>query len=369
MKKTKVLHIQLLPLLSGVQRVSLNEITEVNLSSPDKFLYSLVCSIEGPLTVELSQNKIEFFTIPELKRNISPFDDIRAVYKLYKLMKKEKYHVVHTHSSKTGFLGRIAARLAGIPKIVHTVHGFSFPAAKSKLSKFIFFAMEWLAKFATHELIVLNQSDYDISIKQLKYNENVVTIVPNGVNVCKFKPNSIVNMTLRIVMVGRLWEQKNPMCLLLASKLLLEKYDNIEIDFIGDGDLRVEMQAYIDLHKLSNKVKILGWSNKVEKLLPSYDLFVLPSLWEGMPLAILEAQACGLPAIVSDIPGNADLVIDGVNGLLFETNNHIQLFKLIEKMYLTDDFRLKLSNKARDIVCQSFSSEIRNNMVIELYRR
>lgn len=363
----KILHIQLLPLLSGVQRVSLNEINEVTDKYPSDFEYSLVCSYEGPLTQELSKSKISYFTVPQLKRNISPSSDLKALYSLYKIIKANSFDVVHTHSSKTGLLGRVAAKCSGTKRIIHTVHGFSFPASKNKLSKFIFYFMEWLAKFCTHELLVLNKTDYNIATKQLRYDPDSVTLVPNGINTEKFAPNDNINLNLRIVMVGRLWEQKNPMCLAKAAKLLTDKYNDIEIDFIGDGELRNNLQDYIVKHNLSDKVKILGWSSSVESLLPYYDVFVLPSLWEGMPLAILEAQACGLPAVVSNIPGNSDLIENGVNGYLFEKNNSIELFRQIEKIYLDDGLRRQLSLNAREIVCNKYSCQIRNRIVTDLY--
>ena len=365
----KVLHIQLLPLLSGVQRVSLNEIHELNRDHPNEFEFSLVCNSEGPLTDELKKEGVSYFILPDLKRNISPVSDLKALYKLYALMKKNKFDIVHTHSSKTGCLGRIAAKLAGVPKVLHTVHGFSFPAAQNKISKLVFYTMEWIAKFATDELIVLNKYDYEIAVNQLKFKEKIVNIIPNGVDVNKFSPSQAKSDSFKVIMVGRLWEQKNPKCLLLAAKLLLDKYKNIKVDFIGDGELRESLESYIKSNNLSDNVNILGWSNNVEEMLPHYDLFVLPSLWEGLPLAILEAQACGLPTIVSDIPGNSDLVIDGVNGFLFEKNNDVELSEKIERTYLNSDLCLSLSNAARSHVCTNYSSQIRNDKILNLYYR
>jgi len=364
----KVLHVQLLPLLSGVQRVSLNEIIEVDKDYPMLCEFSLVCSSEGPLTAEMNKNNVDVFTIPELKRAISPWNDIKALFKLYKLIKNSKFDVVHTHSSKTGLLGRIAAKLAGTPIVVHTVHGFSFPSAKNIISKLTFYLMEWFAKFFTSHLIVLNKTDFDISVDQLRYCKKKVHIIPNGVNITKFQPSEKKQDTFRVVMLGRLWEQKNPMCLVRAAALLVTKYPNIEIDFIGDGELRNEIDCFLEDNSLMDNVKVLGWSDNVECLLGNYDLFVLPSLWEGMPLAILEAQACGLPTIVSDIPGNSDLVMDGLNGFLFEKNNHIALSNLIEKVYLDPVLCKKLSLYSREHVSDNYSCDIRNNKVINLYQ-
>ncbi|WP_235963053.1 glycosyltransferase, partial [Ruegeria haliotis] len=141
-----VLHIQLLPLLTSVQRVSLSEIVEVYENNPEKYNFSVACNGKGPLTLKLEEFGIDYFIIPELKRNVEPVSDFRAVFKLYKIIKHNKFDIVHTHSSKTGFLGRIAARLSGTPLVIHTVHGFSFPMTTNRFAKFVFFVMEWFAK-------------------------------------------------------------------------------------------------------------------------------------------------------------------------------------------------------------------------------
>lgn len=363
----KILHLQLLPLLSGVQRVSLNEIIEVRDSHIGQYEFFVACSSEGELTKQLSLLGIKFFIIPELRRSVSPYHDLLALYKLYRLIQKHQFDIVHTHSSKTGFLGRLAAKIAGTTKIIHTVHGFSFPSAKNKINKSIYFLMEWLAKFATDELIVLNKSDYDISVKQIRFKPEIVNIIPNGVNVNKFKPRNNKSEIFRVVMVGRLWEQKNPMCLLKAAKKLLKEYSDIEFHFLGDGEFRLQMEQYIHCNGLKDNVKILGWSNKVDELLPTYDLSVLPSLWEGMPLAILEAQSCGLPVIATDIPGNSCLINNGVNGYLFPINEYLDLYEKIEYLYLNKEQYELLSKNARENIVENYSSSSRNQSVINLY--
>ncbi|WP_432459151.1 glycosyltransferase family 4 protein [Agarivorans sp. QJM3NY_25] len=363
----KILHLQLLPLLSGVQRVSLNEIQEILQEFSHDIEYQMACSSFGPLTKKLDEIGVVTHVIPTLKREISPYNDIVSIYHIYKLVRREKYDVVHTHSSKTGFVGRIASKLAGSKKIIHTVHGFSFPAANSFSAKLCFFIMEWLAKFFTDQLIVLNNADREIAIYKLGYNNKAVKVVPNGVDVDLFSPADKTSNEFRIVMVGRLWKQKNPMCLLRAFKKVVEIDSSITLDFVGDGDLRHEMLSFIENNNLSRNVKIVGWKDDVFNLLNSYDLFVLPSLWEGMPLAILEAQSCGLPTVVSDIAGNRDLVTDGFNGLLFETNNDDILFEAMKRLYLDRNELKRFSNNARNNVLQNFSNKKRNLDVMSIY--
>ncbi|MEZ9758788.1 glycosyltransferase family 4 protein [Vibrio breoganii] len=364
----KVVHVQLLPLLSGVQNVSLNEIKQMK----DDFDFSVICSDEGDLTQALTDIGVSFYTINSLCREINLIKDLQSFYKLYKLLKDMKPDIVHTHSSKTGFLGRIAAKFARVDNVIHTVHGFSFPSSNSFISRKIYYLMELVATKFCDKIIVLNDSDYLITKNQLRVHPDKIEIIPNSVDTDLYRPLCSevkdINEPLRVVMVGRLWEQKNPMCLIKAIKFIRDDGYNVTLDYVGDGELTNNIQKYVVANELYDCVRLLGWNKEVYKILPSYDIFVLPSLWEGMPLAILEAQACGLPTVVSNIPGNKDLVIDGVNGYLFESDNYLDLKEKI--LLFTDKEKTKeMSVSARDHILSNYSSDKRNVKVSCLYNK
>ncbi|HDH7461920.1 TPA: glycosyltransferase, partial [Escherichia coli] len=157
--------------------------------------------------------------------------------------------------------------------------------------------------------------------------------ISNGVDTEKFRPyakndkelcrRNIYNICdddIIIGMIGRLWPQKNPLCLLKAISQLIKSNKKIKCVFIGDGELYGEMADFINDNALHDSVKLLGWRNDTPILLNAMDIFVLPSLWEGMPLAILEAKSCGLPCVVSNIQGNRNIINGVDNGLLFDLN-------------------------------------------------
>lgn len=363
-QKLKILHVQLLPLLSGVQRVSLNEIEHQR----NVFDYSLVCSHEGPLTELLKTINIPCYTIPHFCRELSARKDLNAFWELYKLLRQKKFDVVHTHSSKTGVIGRIAAKFARVPKVIHTVHGFAFPAATSKKSFYLYFFMEWFAKFFTDELIVLNKCDQDIAVNKLGYAKKNVHIIPNGVDINKFLPNLIPkpNPPIKIIMVGRLWPQKDPKTLFRAVKMLLEKNIDVTVTFVGDGELMHELNKLAENYP--KNIIFLGWKDNISELLPQQSVFVLPSLWEGMPLAILEAMSCGLPCVVTNIPGNNDLVRDGYNGFLFEIADHEKLAFLLENYYNNPELLSEHSRNARAFVKEHFTLDARNDAVSKIYK-
>lgn len=361
----KVLHIQLLPLLSGVQRVSLNEI----LSLRDKFNYTVVCSSEGALTEELDKNNINYKTISSLVREISFFKDVKAIIELYCHIYSSSYDVVHTHSSKTGFIGRVTAKIAGVKNVIHTVHGFAFPSAKSKIQYFIFFSMEYIAKFFTNKLIVLNDVDYNYAINKLNYKKENVEVLVNGVDVNYFSYSLRDNRKeVKFLMVGRLWEQKDPITLLNAV-LKLKGLGSFKIDIIGDGELYNRCEVFIEENELGGIIKLHGWQKNVKEFLSDSDVFILPSRWEGMPLAILEAMSSGLPCIVTDIPGNNHLVHNNINGFLFNCGDD-EMLSMKMRLFI-DNYPLidSMSYQARNMAISQYSLNSRNEKIVEMYEK
>ncbi|HCO1401679.1 TPA: glycosyltransferase, partial [Escherichia coli] len=154
-QKTKIVHVQLMPLLSGVQRVSLQEIERL---PKNEYEISVICKEPGPLVDGLRED-INKFYIPSLCREISLINDLRSLYLLYKNFKREKYDIVHTHSSKTGVLGRVAAKLAGVPCIIHTVHGFAFESAKRSYVRLLYRILERIGAKCSTKIICLHEDD------------------------------------------------------------------------------------------------------------------------------------------------------------------------------------------------------------------
>lgn len=371
-------HLQLLPLLSGVQTVTLEEFVSLD---REKYRPVLICKEPGPLTEAVQKEGVASHYVQDLVRPIAPRKDWRAFMGLLNTLRALKPHILHTHSSKTGMLGRLAARMAGVPVVVHTVHGFAFPFASSRLVYSIYFLVEFIGARFCDALIVLNESDRRIAVDQLKMKADKVRLIPNGVRLqglarAKGEARSRIRQavfeaddeTLCVGMVGRLWRQKNPGCLLEAAKKVLARAERpVKFFFIGDGELREELDQSIVAAGLQGRITVLGWRTDVPRLLSALDIFVLPSRWEGMPLAILEAMASGLAVVVSDIPGNHDLVEHEVDGLLFESEDADGLAGQLLRLVVEGDFRNTLALAARTKVVEHYQLESRNQKVFELY--
>ncbi|WOB82041.1 glycosyltransferase family 4 protein [Providencia sp. PROV114] len=374
----KIAHIQLLPILSGAQRVTLDELQRL---SNDEYIKYLICNGEGPLTNEARKLGIIVIIVKSLKREISPYHDLISLYSLFKIIKKENFDIVHTHSSKTGVIGRLASFFSKVPLIVHTVHGFSFPSAKNKIQLLLYYLMERLGSLCGDILICLHEEDKKISINTLKQPESSVYVIPNGVDIKKFNPlcdekKKLLRQIFKyrdtdilIGMTGRLWEQKNPLFLFNSLIDTLKLNNHIKLIFIGDGELSNVLKKQIQSHHLENQVILMGWCNNTETILNTLDIFVLPSKWEGMPLAILEAQSTGLPCVVSNISGNRALVTEGNDGFLFELDNKPSLNAAVNQLIHNKELRIELGKHAREKIMSQYSIDKRIEKIDSIYKR
>ncbi|CAH7396031.1 Glycosyltransferase family 4 protein [Vibrio chagasii] len=364
--KVKIAHVQLLPLLTGVQNVTLSELC--NLS--DNFEKHVICQSKGPLTKVCHEQGYKYHTIPSLIRNISPLQDLKSFYHLYKLFKENKFDIVHTHSSKTGVLGRLAAKLAKVPVIVHTVHGFPFDSTNNKVLRGFYALLEVAGALVSDKIICLHEDDKNICIKKLGIRDDKIKVLRNGVDLCRFFPADpsskssikqelgIDDNQLVVGMIGRLWEQKNPHALVSSAIDLLKKRNDVVFVFIGEGELEAELKLRARAYQ--QHIRFLGWRNDTESILRAFDIFCLPSKWEGMPLAIIEAMASGLPCVVSDIPGNKHLIEHGKNGSLFSLLRETELTSCLSELLGNQEVRaemgrinIEISSEQHDVVSRT----------------
>lgn len=375
-RRVRIAHLQLLPLMSGVQKVSLDELTRLDRS---RFEPVVVCKEAGPFTEALARAGIACHCVPELVREISPVHDWRALRRLAKLFREERFDIVHTHSSKTGILGRLAGRLAGVPVVMHTVHGYAFPAARNAFQSGLYLSLEWLGARIADALVLLKQDDLDVARLRLHASQKRLHLLPNGVDVARYAPRTEARSEIRrhrlgidddcvaVGMVGRLWQQKNPDCFVRAAIRLLQDGRNVQFYLVGDGERAAELEACIREAGHADRIRILGWRDDVHELLAGLDVFVLPSRWEGLPLAILEAMSAGLPTVVSDIPGNRDLVEHEVDGHLFRPDDDADLAARLEPLIADAGLRRQMGGNARDKVLRHYDLAERVKKMESLY--
>lgn len=315
-KKIKLFHLQLLPLLTGVQNVMLDMFDSLDTNKYELYVAS---NPHGPLINELNKRKINHLPLKFMFRTINPLDFL-AFFELFFLFKKYKFDIVHTHSSKTGLLGRITAKLAGIKHIVHTSHGFAFHDFQSLFIKKTFMLLERFANNFSDKVIFVNQLQMEYAIKhKLVKSSKAVTIhnaVPiNGSPRLDFHKDKLVFGS-----AGRFCKQKNYYNSLKIIIKVCKKFPKVEFIIIGEGDDYEKSKKLVQENQLTERIKLPGFTRERESFFNSIDVFFLNSLWEGLPLAILEAMSYGLPVLCSDILGNLDAV-GSENGYLSKANN------------------------------------------------
>lgn len=259
-------------------------------------------------------NRVHLIQVKNYQREISIKRDLAALKEMREITKDIQPDVVHLNSSKAGILGRWLFRNSKIP-VFYTPHGYSFLMANtSKRKRFFYRSLEKMFAFKNIETIACSKSEYEIT-KQLTSN---ATYVDNGINLKEFDNINInhkINFNhLKIATLGRISFQKNP----IMFNQIAEIFPNLEFIWIGDGDLRDKLTA--------PNIKITGWVDNKTALnyLSSADIFILTSLWEGLPMALLEAMYMKKICIVSDVCGNRDVIRDEYNGYICNTVNQFQ---------------------------------------------
>ncbi|MBI4055705.1 MAG: glycosyltransferase [Elusimicrobia bacterium] len=311
--------------------------------------------------------------LPEMVRPIHPLKDFRALLKLWRLLKKERPQVLHLHSSKAGFLGRLAGLLAGVPKIYYSPHGYSFRMTDSLFfMRRLYYALEWLASRIGHIVAV---APGEKAMAQKLAGRRPIYPIYNAVPDPCATPRDEVRAELRepgsaggavISACGRIAAAKNPEAFLRLARRLIEKYPQIQIQWIGGGE-KGEVEKFLNLALrwgVSGNLRLTGWlarPNALEELQKS-DIIVHYSLWDVLPNAVLEAMGLGKPTVVSEA---VDSILDEKTGLVAKDEQELlqKTCRLIE----SPELRKELGEAARKSVREQYSLQRMISQLEALY--
>lgn len=327
-ERTKVLHIITRLIIGGAQQNTMITASQLDSRKFDVMLVSgPQTGSEGSLIGEVTRRGVKLQILQELVREISPFKDLAALLKLYRLMRSQAFSIVHTHSSKAGILGRIAAKMAGVPVIVHTVHGWSFHDRMRAPRRWLFVTLErWMAAMSD-ALVVVSSVLEEMGLREGIGRPGQYVTIYSGIDLAEFDQSASERDQKRrelgipagvpvIGTIGRLSPQKSPEDFLAAARKVIQQMPEVRFLIVGDGPLRGRVEESIRAAGISDKVLLTGIRHDVPGLMASLDVFVLSSLWEGLPRVIPQAMAAGRPVVCTNVDGNAEAVLDGVNGLL-----------------------------------------------------
>jgi glycosyltransferase involved in cell wall biosynthesis len=313
-------------------------------------------------------------------RSPSLVNDIMAIWRLFWFVRKGGYDIVHTHTSKAGITGRIAAKLACVRCIVHTPHGHIFYGYFSAPMTAVFVYLERFTGLFTNALITLTQAEKrDYLLRSIGTPDRIFPVY-SGIDLGPFMHPERSRQDMRKELglndsqfvagtVARLDHIKNHHLIISAALRLKNEYKDIRFVFVGDGELRDELSARIADHGLSDRFVFTGWRNDIPDLLAAFDIFIMCSKNEGMGRAFVEAQAAGVPVIGTRVGGIAEVLDEGRTGYLVDPDHADELAEKIEVLYRQRSHRSALSDACRKWVDPKFSAALMVDEIESVYRK
>ena len=313
--------------LGGAQEVAMRVVSSLDRR---RFRPVLIAGDGGLRTEEAhALEGVDVHVIPSLVREIRPLQDLRALWELVATFRRLRPKIVHTHSSKAGILGRLAAWLAGVPCILHTIHGYGVTPAQPLWLQHMVIKLEWMVGRVTTHWIAVSQADRRQGLEWELFSASKVSVVRPGIDPTAFAARidqaerdrlraalGVGPEQLLVGTVSCLKPQKSPEDFIRVASLVCQRMPAAKCVLVGDGALRPQIEAMIHSHGLQDRVTLLGWRRDVASLLKAFDVFVLTSQWEGLPCAILEARASRIPIVATRVGGSAEAIIEGIQGTL-----------------------------------------------------
>ena len=376
-QKTKVLHIITNLPIGGAQDNTLITVERLN---RERYSVALMCAPEGEWVQRaLEIPGLDLVFVPNLIQKINLLKDFAAFWNIYKYIRKGQFEIVHTHSSKPGFLGRIAARIAGAPIIIHTIHGFPFNDFMNPFIRKVFIIIERMLTHFSDCLVTVSKLNLEKAIKLRIAKRQKFVNIYSGIDFKKFDVKidvkskrseiGIIDGRAVVGMVGRLSQQKAPWNFIKSVPYVLDRYKETIFLIVGDGELMSEMKNLACDLGINDNILFLGFRDDLPEILRILDIYVLTSQWEGFGRSLTEAMYVGCPVIATGVEGVPELVQNGETGVLVPVNDPVALSKEIIEMLLDRAMRKRLGRMARLRINQSFKANIMVKNIDELYQR
>jgi glycosyltransferase involved in cell wall biosynthesis len=314
---------------------------------------------------QTAHGAVRAFYMPELVREINPSADLKALLRLRRLFETEKPDVVHLHSSKAGFLGRLAARLAGVQSIYYSPHGYGFlQQDRSAASRTLYKCLERLVS-GIGEIVAVSPSEATLA-QELSGRRPVHTVCDGVIG--NFDGPLTPHDGTIVGGCGRLAAARDPGAFVNLCQRLTDSRNGLHCVWIGGGEEEASVKRHLENMNLLSKVEVTGWlePDAAAARLRQLDIFVHYSRWDGLPNAVLEAMAMGLPVVASDIPANRDAIVPGETGFLARSEKDLleHCLKLIDD----PDLRKKMGEAGRRRAAQEFSHAASLKRLAQLYR-
>jgi glycosyltransferase involved in cell wall biosynthesis len=331
-----------------------------------EFRNDIVCS-PGP---HLSQVRVPGGTVTalDIPRGLSPAGASRLLGRLVRHLRTQSYTIVHTHNSITGVIGRLAARMAHVPVVIHTTHGFHFHEHMSAVQRAPYVAAErWSARLC--DVLLFQNREELAQVDKLRLRPRQGSyLVGNGINIDQFPSRAGLPNNRRPVLlcVARLEPVKN-LPMLFDALEMLRRFDPV-VWLVGEGPYREQYEAELQRRGLRESVEFLGYRYDIPELTAAADIAVLTSLKEGIPRALMQAMAVGLPVVATDVKGTREVVADGATGFLVPLGDATQLADRLAQLLESEDLRRTMGVAGVAHVRRHFDEERVTERLVDIYR-
>ncbi len=379
-KKLRILHIITKIAVGGAQMNTLISTRYVSEKGyPSDILTGPERPSEGDLYELVKKWDLNVLLAPHLKREISLLNDFLAFLEIRKIIQNGNYDIVHTHGSKARFLGRLAAASFSEVKIVQTAHGWPFYDSMQSFKKWFYISLEKIGFRLAHFNIAVSPRDRDKAVRCGIGSKDSYMIIRSGVDFDEFRKGrgkksearARLDIPIDVPVVGsvmRFCQEKAPDIFVEVAAEVIKSKPHVLFILVGDGPLMKQTEKWIESHNLQDSFLLVGSRNDIAEILPAFDIFLITSRTEGLPRALLECLAAGIPVVSTDVGGIHELVDGKRNGLLFPEGDVTALAggvkRLLNSPSMTDDL---LSSVDDDI--EPFSARMMVDQLFELYTR
>jgi len=333
----------------------------------------LLAGEEGPLTREaLSLEGVETCLLTSLKREIHPFYDFLSLLSIGRIISREvargREVIVHSHGSKAGVLARIAGRAARASGVVHTIHGFAFHEYQPRFTRLFYVLVERFCARFCDRLVAVSRATMRKGLgEKIGTPEKYRVIYPAILEEhFRLEPFDVASKRKEIgidassPVVGTVCcfkPQKAPLDFVEMARMVNAAVPEARFVMVGDGVLMEDVKRSLDRNKLLSLFRLLGWREDVPDIVAALDVFVLTSLWEGLPMVHAEAMSKGKPVVATSVDGTPEAVLDGVNGFLAPPGDVNRLAERVILLLKDPELRDKMGKAGRRIAFPTFSMD------------
>ncbi len=346
---------------------------------PDRYETWVASMPGGPLWQPAQEAGVHTVELAHMRERISPWHDLLACVELVRLIRRERFTVVHTHCSKAGLIGRVAARLAGTPVVVHTFHLFAAHDGLSRSRRMAYLVLDRCVRSLAHRYVAVAPRVAHEAVDNRLAPPGSVVVVPSAVGLDDIPTDADPSVRDELGIpagaplvgtVGRIVAQKCPLDFVRMCALVRAERPDAHFVMVGDATLEtagLEQETHAEARRLGVPVLFTGFRTDAPRVAAAFDVYVVPSLYEGLGRAVTEAMASGRPVVATAVNGVPDLVSPGATGLLAEPSDPESLARSVLWLLDHPDEAVRMGAAGRERVRSHFGTDVMCGALDELY--